>query len=570
MPVAVLIFIILLTATIIIIAILSRRKESALSEFCNSDSDCPKTMMCMPNPQNEDKKQCFDANKFFCTAFPFTALTKCSLSDPNSCGMCLNDPTFTCVEVSKEKPYTWVKDGGVVQLPFSEPGYGWCLPNIQNRDITCNSFTSDYVLQEVGDGVYQWGCHCKYPTLFDHADGGTSSDCTHPVACGSDNGFGKLFVPTSKGCKNTQDCSSGDLCRSPVSPYPCGYSDSGLQPEVDCSDPKSKCVCHAQWSKETAKNTNPLTGQCVCSPGLDFQCVKRSSDYFEFNCVQGLCDPWGIDQSEKCNQKKCYTKGGTACVCCKCPEGYLRCPDDIISNNKGLASYCEHNGPTCIADPCKSTEVPDGYFDKTLGTCVCPGETSIVVEDENSPIGVVCKNPCSSTSNPCGNRGKCYVQNNQALCCDCVSPYTNVGDNSCTCAGQTGHLQKGAQCCHDYDCASGNCGHDPFCLGPSPKPGICVGDPIVSPEDKCGANTCTPKKTGPVYCGTNAECPQGSTCCQNSDKSWNCCPYEDGVCCGDNEHCCPGDHPVCAVNLGVCQKKDGSDPIPWKVPTPHA
>ncbi len=577
MPLLVIIFFILLGITIVVIIVHVRKNQNVLSEFCTTDSDCAKSDVCIPNPQMRDKKQCFPANKLFCSAFPFTTLTKCRLDDKESCEMCLNDPKFTCVEVNKNKPYTWIQDGKTLYTPDSPTNYGWCLPNLINRDIQCNQFTSDYVLEEVGDGNYQWGCFCKYPNLFDHSNGDASGDCTLPRACGTLDGHGRLVVPTDKTCKVDSDCAITDVCQQRLSPSPCGYNSGGLQPVIDCSSTGSNCYCHAQWAKDVAGKVDPLTGRCECSPDLDFQCVKRSSDYFEFNCVQGFCNsgdpnqPWGVDDSGKCNQTQCYSQGDNKCICCKCPPGFLRCPDDVITNNKGLVNYCEHNGPTCIPDPCKTADVPDGHYDNKVGTCVCPGETNIVVEDENSPIGATCKNLCGK-SNPCGGRGKCYVQNKQALCCDCVSPFTNVNDNTCTCSTQDGKVSLGGQCCHDSDCASSNCKDS--CCGDqwgctNPYKGTCVGIAPISPLSKCGT-TCTPKKIGPVFCGDggSSTCPQDSTCCQNSSGSWNCCPYLNGVCCGDNEHCCPSDHPKCDVKAGMCTQTDGSDPISWKTPTP--
>lgn len=570
MPLFILIFLLLLAITIVVIVVYSRRKkQQSLSEFCLSDDDCPKMDACIVNPENNDKKQCFPAQKFFCTAFPFTSLTKCRLDDKESCSECLNNPKFTCVQVTKDKPYTWIQDGKTVYIPESAENYGWCLPNLVNRDVICNAFTSDYVLEEVGDGMYQWGCLCKYPNLFDHANGDSTGDCILPLACGTPNNFGHLVVPTEKKCSLDSDCGGTNICRQRLTPSPCGYNNGGVQPLIDCSATGANCVCHTRWSGENIQKINPLTGRCECDNELQFQCVKRSSDYFEFNCVQGFCNspdpnnPWSVDDPKNCNNNQCYLQGGDSsnCVCCKCPQGFLRCPDDIIANNKGLVNYCERNGPTCIPDPCKTADVPTGYYDKNKGTCVCPGDTATVWLDENSPIGATCKDLCGK-DNPCANRGKCHVVNRQALCCDCVSPYTNDGDNSCTCAGQDGKKGAGEPCCKDTDCGSGVCRGAKCDSGGVQFSGVCIGQP--PPNSKCTDKQCVVKKIGPVVCGGSSTCPQDTTCCQVPSGNWNCCPYPNATCCEDNIHCCPTDHPKCDVKKGMCSKDDGSDPIAWK------
>uniref|UniRef100_A0A8C6UTU7 Granulins domain-containing protein n=1 Tax=Neogobius melanostomus TaxID=47308 RepID=A0A8C6UTU7_9GOBI len=43
---------------------------------------------------------------------------------------------------------------------------------------------------------------------------------------------------------------------------------------------------------------------------------------------------------------------------------------------------------------------------------------------------------------------------------------------------------------------------------------------------------------GVIRCDAQYHCPKGSSCCQNQNKQWNCCPYPLGVCCADGSHCC--------------------------------
>jgi len=575
------IFFLLLAVTIVII-FLHSRNSNKLSQFCSSDSDCPSGYLCKPNPEMQNKKQCVKANQVYCPISPVTELVKCRLDATGYCSdTCLNVPKFSCVQVDADNPYTWKQGNQNINLPNSPTNYGWCLPDITNKDITCNEFTSDYVLEQVGDNQYQWGCYCRYPNLFDHG-AGPGSDCTSVRACGNMNPVpqGSLYVPKPytgpngfRSCTTDSMCDPGDVCRGAESPAPCGYlGPTGGYNKLpqDCTSPESNCVCHTQWLNIPDK-IDPLSGQCICNSGLDFQCTVHASDSFSFNCVTNQnCYPYQEDPNSGNCGAKCHRQGDQ-CVCCLCPPGYIRCPDDITTN-QSLQEYCMLNGATCIPDPCNTAQngPPNGHWDPA-GGCIC-ATGYIAVDDTNSAVGAVCLDPCNSAINPCGNRGSCFVQNGQAQCTNCVAPYTNEGDNTCSCSGEDPGLGvgNGAECCSDDVCASKQCGGYPNCSCDSQgnciyQPGHCTGKiPVVWP--KYPGQTCIPSTPGPVICGTGttASCPQDSVCCQNSAGSWNCCPFSDGVCCSDNTHCCPGDHPVCDIKAGYCTKADGSDPIPMQ------
>src|SRR5690606_5566897 len=157
----------------------------------------------------------------------------------------------------------------------------------------------------------------------------------------------------------------------------------------------NNCICHTKWEgKEITNNINPLSGQCICNKDLDFQCVVRTSDYFELNCVKGFCDPFKTDNSKNCNEKQSYKDGNNNSICCQCPPGYLRCPDDLPHTNESLIQYCLDNGPLCILDPCSTETVPNGYFDSKLSSCICGDLPNIVKQDENSAVGQICVDGC--------------------------------------------------------------------------------------------------------------------------------------------------------------------------------
>jgi hypothetical protein len=587
MPVLFIIFGIMLLITVIIIVINSNKRKQLVNQ-CTTDKDCVSGYVCLENPEEEGKTQCFPSNKKFCALDPVTELTQCSCEkmDENGncigeseCSKCLNSPAFSCVRVTNEKPYVWQQGDKRINIPNSEEGKGWCLPNVINRNVTCNPFTSDYILAEVGPNQYQWGCYCKHENLFEHSQG-PLSDCTLVKACRTSHGtteqLGGLYVPepSKQLCTEDSQCGEKGKCLSPHSPAPCGYDfKNGPKQSIikdDCKDPNNKCVCHVPWQGDITNIVDPLTGQCVCNKGLQYQCVVRSSNYFEMNCVKGFCDPFDVDDSKQCNEKQCYDPSKTGkCTCCKCPPGYIRCPDDIPLGNEGLVLYCKNTGPTCIADPCSTKDVPDGYYDPSLPGCVCPGASNIALQDENSAVGQVCTNACKGNG-PCGKRGKCYLPEDaksyhDALCCDCQCPYTNDGDPSCSCSGVSWHghnmpkVRNRQKCRHDSECCSGNCAGDGKCLGETP------------PTSPCGKSTCTRK----LVCPDNSPCPLDNICCGDGKGNYSCCSEPGGVCCGDGKHCCPAEntccdsgccpasHPICDNVNKKCTKNDGTDPIPW-------
>uniref|UniRef100_G3PNY0 Granulin a n=1 Tax=Gasterosteus aculeatus TaxID=69293 RepID=G3PNY0_GASAC len=48
-----------------------------------------------------------------------------------------------------------------------------------------------------------------------------------------------------------------------------------------------------------------------------------------------------------------------------------------------------------------------------------------------------------------------------------------------------------------------------------------------------------------------SECPDGTTCCENPDGKWACCPLPKAVCCEDKTHCCP-EGTTCDVEHSKC------------------
>ena len=34
-------------------------------------------------------------------------------------------------------------------------------------------------------------------------------------------------------------------------------------------------------------------------------------------------------------------------------------------------------------------------------------------------------------------------------------------------------------------------------------------------------------------------CISGTSCCKDYDRTYNCCPIKEAICCHDHIHCCP-------------------------------
>mmetsp|Transcript_22726 Transcript_22726/g.3739 ORF Transcript_22726/g.3739 Transcript_22726/m.3739 type:complete len:113 (-) Transcript_22726:30-368(-) len=64
-------------------------------------------------------------------------------------------------------------------------------------------------------------------------------------------------------------------------------------------------------------------------------------------------------------------------------------------------------------------------------------------------------------------------------------------------------------------------------------------------------------------------CKLKETCCARHSidvkSAYGCCPFENGVCCGDDQgHCCPIGYPVCDVEHKKCRNHMGYLSIPME------
>ena len=284
-----------------------------------------------------------------------------------------------------------------------------CITNTANNEIidipdgkwclprvktnACNQFSGDSILVKEGES-YAWKCNCKYPDLFNNK--GEFGDCINEIACGAEYGHGNLV------------CSDDiEVCK-------------------DRKGDERKWVENPDW--------DPKYGICECNNSLSFVDESDySKDIYMKKCLHDNCYPGTKDP--KSNN-------------CECPDGYISCPSDIPSNNKNRCMVSQ-----CIKDPC----LPYGTYQNNDGniTCKC-NDGYTLKETDQSIIGHICYKPCDEYNNPCGDRGTCYVnENNVAKCKNCVRKKGWGQDNNNLCKQHLKYI--GEDCKHDSECITNDC-----------------------------------------------------------------------------------------------------------------
>lgn len=225
--------------------------------------------------------------------------------------------------------------------------------------------------------------------------------------------------------------------------------------ELVCPPHNSACKEGTPWL--TGKNWDPAIGVCKCDKSKGY----IASDDGKF-CVRDGCGDGGEDQGD-----------GT----CKCPVGELSCPGDIPADS-WYAPQCNRTHPICVTDPCG----PGGRFDPDAGVCICDEANGYYDDiDPQSIVGHKCVKLCTSTNNPCGDRGECKVDiacirkvqagESTGIPSKCVA---GSGLNVCmqcdNCRNCTGGYKQGecnqcnvqctrdnGDCSDDSDCCSNRC-----------------------------------------------------------------------------------------------------------------
>uniref|UniRef100_V5HDN4 Putative granulin n=2 Tax=Ixodes ricinus TaxID=34613 RepID=V5HDN4_IXORI len=293
-------------------------------------------------------------------------------------------------------------------------------------------------------------------------------------------------------------------------------------------------------------------------------------------------------------QTCCLTTGGRfGCCpyphaeCCSdhascCPEGY-RCQLSTHSCILGNSTVAMLKKVSTFSDspvPGNTVLCPDGSSCLDQQTCCqskngsygcCPAPEAVCCEDHETccPKGTVCleaiqaciglsemspmlkkvpafrteKKPRLVSDVQCPDGGSCpdgqtccQIQGGSYGCC----PYEDA-----TCCSDDVH------CCpsgYECDTATASCRKgDIFAAALRKLPARRPLSPVV--------NDATPTNQ---KCPDGAQCDDDQTCCELSDHSYGCCPYNHAVCCPDLVHCCPEGYMCDTAEMACVQSRNRS------------
>ena len=202
----------------------------------------------------------------------------------------------------------------------------------------------------------------------------------------------------------------------------CGAKLVGSTNTLICPPNSEACTPGQPWSENPT--WDPSAAICRCGPGQLY--IERG-------------------ETKLCVEDPCFPGSSTSPLSEKCA-----CPAPITDGEGNKISYVALNG-RCIKDPCN----PKGYFNGK--TCVCVHPKSVARIDPLSPVEWSCASPCDANNNPCGDRGKCVLnEEGRAVCSDCAFPNYQSDDKLCN------NIVKHqyARCSNDKECESGKCGRN--------------------------------------------------------------------------------------------------------------
>ncbi|XP_021350444.1 multiple epidermal growth factor-like domains protein 6 isoform X3 [Mizuhopecten yessoensis] len=219
-----------------------------------------------------------------------------------------------------------------------------------------------------------------------------------------------------------------------------------------------------------------------------------------------------------------------------CPDGKSECPSGNTCCLVGEDKYgcCPRPNAVCCAD--MKHCCPEGkQCDTGAGTCTGGNGLSMdwLEKTEGRPVAVLSDVICPDGKSECPSGNTCCLVGEDKYGC-CPRP------NAECCADKK-------HCCpQGYECETGQ--------------GKCTkGDHVIDWLEKSPSSIVTksPGVSGQHLCPDHLSvCEPGQTCCKMTGHLYGCCPFPQGVCCGDNSgHCCPAGY-TCNVQEQNC-RKDG-------------
>ncbi|XP_040075302.1 multiple epidermal growth factor-like domains protein 6 isoform X2 [Ixodes scapularis] len=393
----------------------------------------------------------------------------------------------------------------------------------------------------------------------------------------------RVRCPDGNYCQDGQTCCLTTGGRFGCCPYPhaeCCSDHASCCPEgYRCQLSTHSCILGnstvAMLKKISTFSDSPASGNTVSCPDgsscLDQQtcCQFKNGTYGCCPLPEAVCCP---DHKTCCPKGKVCVEALHACLGLnemspmlkkvpafrtdkkprlvsdvQCPDGGS-CPDGQTCCQLQGGSYgcCPYENATCCSDDVHCC--PSGYeCDTATASChkgdifaaalrklparrpLSPAVNDARLSDVQCPDGGSC--PDGQTC--------CQLQGGSYGCC----PYEDA-----TCCSDDVH------CCpsgYECDTATASCRKGDILAAALRKlPARRPLSPIV--------NDATPTNQ---KCPDGAQCDDDQTCCELTDHSYGCCPYNHAVCCPDLVHCCPEGY-TCDTTEMTCVQSTNRSSIP--------
>ena len=368
------------------------------------------------------------------------------------------------------------------------------------------------------------------------------TDCSATTTCcplGTTGGYGCCPLVHAICCSDKAHCCpAGYKCDTGAKACTKGDSEiimfeNVLDPNVaspeniQCPDGQTSCLDHQTCCEETSGSFGccPLANAVCCADKL--HCCPND---YTCNTTDGKC----IDATSSIPLFKKTVSHKATSPFTMCPDGTSQCPSSstCCELKDGKYGCCPIVGAVCCSDGVHCC--PNGYTcDVSAGTCM----------KGNDVLPLLTKTlALTLPAITCDDGGKCPVDNTCCLLTD-EKTYGCCPQKNATCCSDHVHC-----CPKDYTCdvANGRCTQGDISLPLLVKlPTLKAPENVICPNQK-------------------VECPSASTCCEQADGAYGCCPLNGAVCCPDKQHCCPEGY-TCDTAEKTCVKGDSVLPFLEKI-----